>query len=41
MTKYLNNFLNSLDEQRFYDAHEDIEEVWFPRRFEDSMRLNF
>ena len=36
MTKYLNNFLNSLDEQRFYDAHEDIEEVWFPRRFEDS-----
>ena len=26
----------SLLEERYYDAHEDIEAIWFPRRFEDS-----
>ena len=25
-----------LDEQRYYDAHEVLEEAWFPRRFENS-----
>jgi len=25
-----------LRERRFYDAHEALEEVWFPRRFEDN-----
>ena len=25
-----------LRESRFYDAHEALEEVWFPRRFEES-----
>lgn len=29
-------FILCLDEQRFYDAHEALEEIWFPRRFEDS-----
>jgi hypothetical protein len=32
----LDSFLNSLNEQRFYDAHEDLEELWFPKRFEDD-----
>jgi hypothetical protein len=32
----LDNFIASLDEARFYDAHEDLEEIWFPRRFEDN-----
>ncbi len=39
MSKYekaLENFIISLDESRFYDAHEDLEEIWFPRRFEDD-----
>ena len=34
--QYLNNFLQELDEERFYDAHETLEKIWFPRRFEDS-----
>ncbi|MEA3228789.1 MAG: DUF309 domain-containing protein, partial [Campylobacterota bacterium] len=29
-----------LDENRFYDAHEMIEELWFPRRFEDDDEMN-
>ena len=28
-------FLKSLQEERYYDAHEDLEALWFPRRFED------
>ena len=32
----LKNFIVSLDEYRFYDAHEDLEELWFPRRFEED-----
>lgn len=34
--KALENFTLSLNEERFYDAHEDLEEIWFPRRFEES-----
>lgn len=33
--KYLNEFVKCLDEQRFYDAHESIEVLWFPKRFEN------
>ena len=29
-------FVKCLEEERFYDAHEALEEAWFPRRFEDS-----
>ena len=39
MTKHkqaLQNFIVSLNEGRFYNAHEDLEEIWFPRRFEDD-----
>jgi len=32
----LENFIVSLNENRFYDAHEDIEVLWFPRRFEND-----
>lgn len=32
----LNEFKDRLDEDRFYDAHESLEEIWFPRRFEDN-----
>ena len=34
--KKIDEFLLCLEEQRYYDAHEALEEVWFPRRFEDS-----
>ena len=29
-------FVLSIQEERFYDAHEDLEALWFPRRFEDD-----
>lgn len=27
-------YMKSLGEERYYDAHEDLEALWFPRRFE-------
>jgi len=33
--KYLKKFIQQLHEERFYDAHESLEAIWFPRRFED------
>ena len=33
-TEHLDRFVDYLNEERFYDAHEALEEVWFPRRFE-------
>jgi hypothetical protein len=32
----IDEFLLALDEERFYDAHEALEHLWFPRRFEDD-----
>jgi hypothetical protein len=29
----------AIDEKRYYDAHEAIEELWFPRRFEECNEL--
>jgi len=37
--KLLKEFLVCLDEKRYYDAHEAIEELWFPRRFEKTNEL--
>ena len=34
--KKINAFHKCLQEERFYDAHEVLEELWFPRRFEKS-----
>jgi len=36
LSQALKNFMLSLNEDRFYDAHEDLEEIWFPRRFEND-----
>ena len=36
----LDEFVLCLDETRYYDAHEALEEIWFPRRFEDSDEMN-
>ena len=38
-TTYLDRFVICLEEERFYDAHEALEEVWFPRRFEDNIEI--
>ena len=32
----IDEFKLCLREERFYDAHEALEELWFPRRFEQS-----
>jgi len=36
MKNKIENFKKCLFEERFYDAHEALEEAWFPRRFEVS-----
>lgn len=40
ISEKIEEFLLCLREQRFYDAHEALEEVWFPRRFEKSDEVN-
>lgn len=37
----LQEYIICLHEERYYDAHEALEEIWFPRRFEnhDEMKL--
>jgi hypothetical protein len=32
----LNKFILELDKEQFYDAHETLEALWFPVRFEDN-----
>ncbi len=34
--KQLDNFLQNLKDANFYDAHENLEAIWFPKRFEKS-----
>ena len=36
ITEACEAFVQSLIEERYYDAHEDLEPLWFPRRFEDN-----
>ncbi len=36
ITEAFDAFVKSLDENRFYDAHEDLEHLWFPRRFDEN-----
>ncbi|EDZ63359.1 protein containing DUF309 [Sulfurimonas gotlandica GD1] len=34
--EFLEEFIECLNSKRYYDAHEALEHIWFPRRFEDS-----
>ncbi|PLY14931.1 DUF309 domain-containing protein [Sulfurimonas xiamenensis] len=34
--KQLESFIKNLRSENFYNAHEDLEVLWFERRFEDS-----
>lgn len=36
ITEAFDAFVKSLEEERYYDAHEDLEAIWFPRRFEEN-----
>ena len=38
-SEHLDRFVLCLKEERFYDAHEALEEIWFPRRFEDDQEM--
>jgi hypothetical protein len=33
MQTQFHNYLRCLDEQRYFDAHEALEEIWFDKRF--------
>ena len=35
-TKEVQKFILALDEERFFDAHEILEKIWFKKRFEPS-----
>ena len=35
----LHEFVLCIDEQRYYDAHEALEKIWYPRRFEDDSEV--
>ena len=37
--KLLKEYRLCLDKKRYYDAHEAIEELWFPHRFEDENEI--
>lgn len=37
--KLLKEFKLCIDERRYYDAHEALEEIWYPRRFEKSEEM--
>jgi len=39
-TKELDLFVLCLDEERFFDAHEALEAIWFPRRYENDVEMN-
>ena len=41
MTKHIEKFKLCIDEERFYDAHEALEVLWFPRRFENSNEMMY
>ena len=32
-------YILCINEKRYYDAHEALEEIWFPRRFEDDSEM--
>ena len=35
----INEFIVCINETRYYDAHETLEKIWFPRRFEDDIQM--
>jgi len=36
MIKSLDEFIICLNERRYYDAHEALEEIWYPKRFKNN-----
>ncbi len=38
--EYIDRYITCINEARYYDAHEALEEIWFPRRFEENDEMN-
>lgn len=38
-TEFLEEFMLCLQERRYYDAHEALEVLWYPRRFEKDNEI--
>lgn len=39
ITEACEAFVRSICDSRYYDAHEDFERLWYPRRFEDNYEV--
>jgi len=39
LSKKLDDFMFSLKNEQYFEAHEDLEEIWFEKRFEDSNEI--
>lgn len=37
--RLINLFIVCINEAKYYEAHETLEEIWFPRRFEDDQEM--
>jgi len=37
--RLINQFISYINEAKYYEAHEALEEIWFPRRFEDNVEM--
>jgi len=37
----IKEFVTSIEQHKFYEAHEALEEVWFPKRFEKDPEVQF
>jgi len=37
--RLINQFISYINATKYYEAHEALEEIWFPRRFEDDIEM--
>ncbi|MDA3907628.1 MAG: DUF309 domain-containing protein [Sulfurimonas sp.] len=37
--EFLEEFIKCLNGEKYYEAHEALEKIWFPRRFEDNNEI--
>ncbi len=35
----IDEFINEINEAHYFEAHETLEKIWFPRRFEDDPEM--
>jgi hypothetical protein len=37
--KHIDLYIECINQERYFDAHEALEHIWFPRRFENSNEI--